>query len=77
MEAMIPRKALDCRKTPSVNHCSLRIAGTEDEVMQAAVQHAITAHGHADSPELRAMIRGSLEDDRERMSRPSQQRAPA
>lgn len=72
------RKVADCRKTPSLNGCSLRISGTEDEVTQAALQHAISVHGHADTPELRAMIRQGLEDDFEpRSSRPSQRSARA
>lgn len=56
------RKMIDCRKVPSENNCSLTIAGTESEVMDAAVAHAISAHGHEDGPELREMIRSGLED---------------
>lgn len=63
------RKAIDCRKMPN-STCSLRIAGTEDEVMAAGVQHAISAHGEMDGPELRAMIRDGMEDET-RLSRPS------
>jgi hypothetical protein len=55
------RYMVDCRKTPSVNNCSLTIAGTEDEVINAATLHAVDAHGHEDNAELREMIRGSLE----------------
>jgi predicted small metal-binding protein len=56
------RKMIDCRKMPSENNCSLTIAGTEDEVLDAATAHAISAHGHDDVPELRDMIRSGLED---------------
>jgi predicted small metal-binding protein len=56
------RKMLDCRTVPSDNNCSLTIAGTEDEVLDAAVAHAVSAHGHEDSPELRDMLRGGLTD---------------
>jgi predicted small metal-binding protein len=56
------RKMVDCRKMPSENNCSLTIAGTEDEVLDAAVAHAISAHGHEDTPELRDMIRSGLEN---------------
>ena len=55
------RYMVDCRKAPSENNCSLTIAGTADEVVDAATAHAITAHGHEDNAELREMIRGSLE----------------
>lgn len=56
------RKMVDCRKMPSEQNCSLTIAGTEDEVLDAAVAHAVSAHGHDNTPELREMIRGGLED---------------
>jgi predicted small metal-binding protein len=56
------RKMIDCRTTPSDINCSLTIAGTEDEVMDAAVAHAISGHGHDDTPELRQMIRAGLVD---------------
>jgi predicted small metal-binding protein len=55
------RKMIDCRKMPSENNCTLTIAGTEDEVLDAAVAHAVSAHGHTNSPELREMIRSGLE----------------
>ena len=47
------RKVVDCRLHPSEKNCTLSIEGTEDEVLEAATQHAITAHGHTNSPELR------------------------
>jgi predicted small metal-binding protein len=56
------RKMVDCRKTPSESNCSLTIAGTEDEVVTAAAQHAASVHGHEDNAELRDMIRSGLED---------------
>jgi hypothetical protein len=60
MGSATARKMIDCRVMPSENNCSLAIAGTEDEVLLAAVHHAITVHGHEDTPELREMIRGGL-----------------
>lgn len=56
------RKMSDCRKEPSVMNCSLTIAGEEDEVVEAAAAHAVAVHGHEDTPELREMVRSSLED---------------
>ena len=56
------RKMVDCRKVPSEINCTLTIAGREDEVIDAAVAHAIDKHGHQDDAELRAMIRSGLED---------------
>ena len=55
------RKMIDCRKVPSDTNCTLTIAGTEDEVLDAASVHAVARHGHEDTPELREMLRGSLE----------------
>jgi predicted small metal-binding protein len=57
------RKYVDCRDMPSENNCSLYISGTEDEVVAAASQHAISAHGHEDTPELRDEIRNALQDE--------------
>jgi len=56
------RKAVDCRLYPSEKGCTLRIEGTEEEVLEAATQHAVTAHGHTNSPELREQIRTLLQD---------------
>jgi len=58
------RKVACCRKYPSEKNCSLTISGTEDEVMEAAVQHAVASHGHSDSPEFRSQLRGFLEDEK-------------
>jgi len=57
------RKVADCREFPSENNCSLTISGTEEEVLLAATQHAITSHAHADTPELREQIRGMLREE--------------
>ena len=57
------RKFVDCREMPSESNCSLYISGTEDEVVQAATMHAISVHGHEDTPEFREEIRKSLKDE--------------
>jgi predicted small metal-binding protein len=56
------RKSIDCRDYPSEKNCSLKMAGTEDEVLDAAVEHAVSAHGHKNSPELREQIKSMLKD---------------
>jgi predicted small metal-binding protein len=56
------RKMIDCRKVPNEIGCTLTIAGQEDEVLDAGVAHAVTKHGHQESPELRDMLRSALED---------------
>lgn len=61
----MPRKVMDCREMPSERGCTLTIAGEEDEVLRAGVQHAVDAHGHRDTPEFREQLRQTLRDDRE------------
>ena len=55
------RMMIDCRKIPSEINCTLTIAGTEEEVLDAAVAHAVARHGHDDTPELREEVRAGLE----------------
>ena len=55
------RKMIDCRKVPSDIGCTLIIAVSEDEVLDAATAHAVAKHGHQNTPELREMLRGGLE----------------
>jgi predicted small metal-binding protein len=57
------RKVADCRDFPSDNGCTLTIAGEEDEVMTAAVQHAVAVHGHEDTAEVRDWLRQNLRDE--------------
>lgn len=59
---MAQRKAIDCRDYPSEKGCTLRISGTEEEVLDAAVQHAESAHGHTDQKELREQLKSMLKD---------------
>lgn len=56
------RKMVDCRQMPSEINCTLTIAGEADEVLDAAVMHAVDKHGHENTPELREQIRAALTD---------------
>ena len=57
------RKFIDCREFPSAMTCSVALsADSENELMEAAVQHAITVHGHTDSAELRSQLRTLFHD---------------
>ncbi len=57
------RKFIDCREHPSEINCTVVIsADSEDEVVEAASQHAIASHKHADSPELRTMLRSAVKE---------------
>jgi predicted small metal-binding protein len=52
------RVYIDCREYPSDIGCSVALsADSENELLEAAVQHAITVHKHADSPELRSQLK--------------------
>jgi hypothetical protein len=61
----VQRKSIDCRDHPSEKTCSLKISGTEEEVLDAAVQHAVSVHGHGNTPELREQIKSMLKDERD------------
>jgi predicted small metal-binding protein len=53
-EAQMARMFVDCRDYPSEKNCTVAIsADTREELVDAAVQHAVAVHGHQDSPELR------------------------
>lgn len=57
------RKYVDCREVPSEMNCSIAIcADSEDELLEAAVQHAVSVHRHEDTQELRKMIRQSMKE---------------
>jgi predicted small metal-binding protein len=48
---------VDCRDYPSEMNCSVAIsADSEQELVDAAVQHAVAVHGHHDSAELREQL---------------------
>jgi len=52
---------IECRKLLGCEDCSLFISGTEDEVLDLAVLHAIVSHGRDDPYELRQQFKGLLE----------------
>ena len=64
------RKTLDCRTIPSERNCTVQISGEEDEVLELAVAHAVTAHGHTDGPELRQGLRAGLRDEEGLLAEP-------
>lgn len=57
------RQYIDCREYPSEMNCSVALcADSADELLEAAVQHAVTVHKHQDSPELRQQLRKMFKD---------------
>ena len=56
------RKVLDCRSAPQ-SECSLALSGTEEEVLNAGIEHAVSKHGSKNTPELRDQLRGMMKDE--------------
>ena len=57
------RKYIDCREFPSESNCTVAIsADSENELIDAAAQHAAQVHGHQDSPVLRAQLKEALRE---------------
>jgi predicted small metal-binding protein len=58
------RKYIDCREYPSETNCSVAISADSDkELLEAAVQHAVTIHQHKDTPELRSQLSQLFKED--------------
>ncbi len=57
------RKYIDCREYPSEMNCTVMLsADSEEELLAAAVQHAVAVHKHEDSPEFRQQLRQMFKD---------------
>ena len=57
------RKFIDCRDYPSDIKCSLTLtADTEEELLDAALQHGIAVHGYKNTPDLRDELRKGLKE---------------
>lgn len=56
------RYRVDCGAIPSESGCTLVIEGPEDDLLDAAVQHAKSKHGHTEPEDvIRAQIKGALQ----------------
>jgi predicted small metal-binding protein len=52
------RKFIDCREYPSEMNCTVALsADSNEELLEAAVQHFVQVHHHKDTPELRQQIK--------------------
>ncbi|MBN3764522.1 DUF1059 domain-containing protein [Burkholderia sp. Ac-20365] len=66
------RKYIDCRECPSDINCTVALcADSESELIEAAVAHAMQAHKHSDSPELRAQLTAMMHDGTPPVSAPA------
>ncbi|AOX99720.1 DUF1059 domain-containing protein [Jeongeupia sp. USM3] len=57
------RTYIDCRDYPG-SACSVKIsADSKDELLKAAIEHAVHAHGYDDTPELRSQLAAMFKDE--------------
>ncbi len=57
------RKYIDCRDYPGDIKCTVALAAdTEDELLEAVVQHGAKVHGYEDTPEFRRKIRKEFKE---------------
>lgn len=65
------RKYIDCREFPSEMNCTVALsADTDEELLNAALQHAVAIHHHVDSPELRQQIKQLFKEGTPPVERP-------
>ena len=57
------RKYIDCRDYPGEVKCSVALsADTEEELLEAAIQHSVTVHGYKNTAEVREKLRQGFKD---------------
>jgi predicted small metal-binding protein len=57
------RYYVDCRNYPSDSNCTVAIsADTKEELLEAAVDHAVKVHGHKDNPDLRKQLTSGFKE---------------
>jgi predicted small metal-binding protein len=56
----------NCRVFLPEEMYDLTLAGNEEELLEATVQHAVQAHGYRDTPALREELRAMLRDERKK-----------
>ena len=57
------RKYIDCRDYPGKIKCSVALsADSEEELLEAVVQHGTKVHGYEDTPEFRENIRKEFKE---------------
>ncbi|WP_372523082.1 DUF1059 domain-containing protein [Sulfuricaulis sp.] len=61
------RKYIDCREYPSQTNCTVSIfADSDEELLEVAVQHAVSVHGHEDTKDLREQLYKAFREERRR-----------
>lgn len=68
------RKFIDCREFPSETNCSVAIAAdSEQELLEVAVQHAVSVHKHEDTQEFRQQLKQLFKEGTPPVERPLSQ----
>jgi predicted small metal-binding protein len=63
-------KYIECSGIPGDSKCKMVFsAASEEELLQAVVQHAVTVHGRKDTPMLRRMVHKGVKIARPRPGR--------
>lgn len=66
------RHYMDCRELPSEMKCSVAIAADSDEeLLEAAVQHAVSVHHHEDTPEFRQQLKSHFHEGTPPVEKPA------
>ena len=72
------RKYIDCRAYPSEMNCTVAIAAdSEGELIDAAVEHAVSVHGHTDTPELREQLGKLIKQGTPPLEAPAREKSAA
>jgi len=62
-EGIMGRKYIDCRDYKGAVKCSVAIsADTNEELIEAVVQHGHKVHGYEDTPEFREKIKNEFKE---------------
>lgn len=57
------RKVIDCSWLLTGQPCDITVTGSEDEVLDAALEHVIHFHCRQDTPDLREKLHALLRDE--------------
>jgi hypothetical protein len=58
---LMGRTTFDCARVPG-KHCSLQMTGNKNDVLKAARQHLVQAHGHQDGEQLQKSVSAVVDD---------------
>ncbi|MCK5237571.1 MAG: DUF1059 domain-containing protein [Deltaproteobacteria bacterium] len=57
------RKYIDCRDFPDETNCSIALtADSEEELIEAAIEHGTKIHGYENTPETRENVKKGIKE---------------